>query len=314
MHFSSVAISFIMLISLLLAGCQGEPGAARKGFTIVATTGMIADAARQIAGDSATVIGLMGPGVDPHLYKPTQGDIRALSEATLVLYNGLLLEGKMQEVFRKMQRTKAVVAVADGIPADALMFPEEHAGAPDPHIWFDVTLWQQAVRTISQTLQEQQPASAAYYRQNTEAYLQQLDSLHQWVGRSLRTIPEQQRVLVTAHDAFGYFGRAYGIEVRGLQGISTLAEYGLRDIQDLVAFLAERRIPAVFIESSVSQKSLENVVAGSRARGHQLRIGGSLFSDALGQAGTPEGTYIGMVRHNVITITQALRSHDHPNN
>jgi manganese/zinc/iron transport system substrate-binding protein len=204
--------------------------------------------------------------------------------------------------------------VADGIPADALMFPEEHAGAPDPHIWFDVTLWQQAVRTISQTLQEQQPASAAYYRQNTEAYLQQLDSLHQWVGRSLRTIPEQQRVLVTAHDAFGYFGRAYGIEVRGLQGISTLAEYGLRDIQDLVAFLAERRIPAVFIESSVSQKSLENVVAGSRARGHQLRIGGSLFSDALGQAGTPEGTYIGMVRHNVITITQALRSHDHPNN
>lgn len=303
-----------MLSSLFLAACQAAHDKDKNRFSIVATTGMIADAARQIAGDSATVIALMGPGVDPHLYKPTQGDIRALSEADLVLYNGLLLEGKMQEVFHKMQRTKAVVAVAGGIPKESLMSPEAHAGAPDPHIWFDVQLWQQAVRTISQAMQQQQPEKAAYYQQNTEAYLLQLDSLHAWVSKTIQTIPTQQRVLVTAHDAFGYFGRAYGIEVRGLQGISTLAEYGLKDIQNLVKFLTDRRIPAVFIESSVSEKSLENVVAGSRARGHELRIGGSLYSDAMGQEGTPEGSYIGMVRHNVNTITQALSSYDHTSN
>lgn len=283
-------------------------------FTVAATTGMIADAASIIGGDSVVVWGLMGPGVDPHLYKPTQGDIRKLSEADMVLYNGLMLEGKMQEVLQKMERNKAVVAVADGIDKNKLIIPEGHAGAPDPHIWFDVALWRQAVLTISRAMQEQQPGHASLYQQNTEKYLKQLDSLDLWVAQTLSTIPAEQRVLVTAHDAFGYFGKAYAVEVKGLQGISTLAEYGLRDIQELVTFIADRKIPAVFVESSVSEKALEAVVTGARERGHTVRIGGSLFSDAMGQPGTLEGTYLGMVKHNVVTITEALKGNDRTSN
>lgn len=306
-----VSITCIMLSCMLLSCQKRTDSAAAGSFTIVATTGMIADAAIQIAGDSARVIGLMGPGVDPHLYKPTQGDIHVLSQADLVLYNGLLLEGKMQEVLEKMQHNRPVVAVTESIPTATLMVPEGHAGAPDPHIWFDVALWQQAVKKVSETMQQQQPEQAHYYQQNTERYLKQLDTLHQWVQQTLQTIPEEQRVLITAHDAFGYFGRAYGMEVRGLQGISTLAEYGLRDIQELVSFIVARKIPAVFVESSVSDKALQAVVAGAQERGQPIRIGGSLFSDALGQAGTPEGTYAGMVKHNVTTITNALTANDY---
>ena len=299
-----------MLSCSLLFSCQNSMEQENKNFTIVATTSMIADAASIIAGDSTIVWGLMGPGVDPHLYKPTQGDIRKLSTADMVLYNGLLLEGKMQEVLEKMERNKPVVAVTENISPEKLLIPEGHAGAPDPHIWFDVQLWQEAVKTISTAMQEHNPGQAAVYQKNTTRYLQQLDSLDQWVKQTLAEIPEQQRVLVTAHDAFGYFGKAYHVEVKGLQGISTLAEYGLRDIQQLVNFIVERKIPAVFVESSVSEKALEAVVAGAREKGLQIRIGGSLFSDAMGEAGTPEGTYLGMVRHNVNTITEALKSHE----
>ncbi|AHM58816.1 manganese ABC transporter manganese binding lipoprotein [Flammeovirgaceae bacterium 311] len=311
-----ILISIIMLSSFGWYGCKPSTAADEDKdlFTIVATTGMIADAASIIAGDSARVWGLMGPGVDPHLYKPTQGDIRRLSEADLVLYNGLLLEGKMQEVLQKMERNKPVVAVASAIEKSRLLVPEGHAGAPDPHIWFDVQLWRQAVLTVSRAMQQHNPGHASLYQQHTDAYLQELDSLDQWVRQTLATIPEEQRVLVTAHDAFGYFGKAYGIEVKGLQGISTLAEYGLRDIQELVTFIAARKIPAVFVESSVSEKALEAVVTGARERGHTVRIGGSLFSDAMGQPGTPEGSYLGMVRHNVITITEALKGNDRTSN
>lgn len=311
----SVSIYIIMLSCFSMLSCdKGNTPNTDNTFTIVATTGMIADAARIIAGETTPVVGLMGPGVDPHLYKPSQGDIQDLYTADLVLYNGLLLEGKMQEVLQKMQRTKAVVAVTEDIPKEQLLSAEGHAGAPDPHIWFDVKLWKMAVQKISQSMQEQNPSQAAVYAQNTERFILELDSLDHWVQRTLTSIPAEQRVLITAHDAFGYFGRAYGIEVRGLQGISTLAEFGLRDIQELVKFIAERRIPAVFIESSVSEKSLEAVVSGARRRGQALRIGGSLYSDALGPAGTPEGTYVGMVRHNVTTITKALSSYDQASN
>lgn len=302
------------MLSCLAMALACQPNTSHDGnaqYTVVATTGMIADAARIIGGDSTKVVGLMGPGVDPHLYKPTQGNIQDLYGADLVLYNGLMLEGKMQEVLEKMQRNKPVAAVTTDIPKDKLLIPDGHAGAPDPHIWFDVQLWQVAVKTISRHMQENNPSQAATYQRNTTIYLQQLDSLHFWVKQTLAQIPKDQRVLITAHDAFGYFGVAYDMEVRGLQGISTLAEYGLRDIQDLVAFIARRKIPAVFIESSVSAKALEAVVSGARERGQPLRIGGSLYSDALGPAGTPEGTYIGMVSHNVTTITEALTSHDY---
>lgn len=276
-------------------------------FSVTATTGMIADAAQIIAGDSASVTGLMGPGVDPHLYKPTQGDIQKLMEADLILYNGLHLEGKMQEVLEKLGRKRPVVAVSQGIPQDRLLILNEPKGAPDPHIWFDVSLWKEAVKEISKAMQEQDPVHAAYYQKNTEEYLQKLDSLHQEVKEQIQTIPAPQRVLITAHDAFSYFGQAYGMEVRGLQGISTLSEYGVQDISQLVSFLVERNIKAVFVESSVSPKALEAVVEGARQRGWQVKIGGSLYSDAMGEAGTPQGTYTGMVRHNVRTITEALR-------
>lgn len=292
-------------LSCLLACTQATDNTNK--FSIVATTGMIADAARHIAGDSAEVKGLMGPGVDPHLYKPTQGDIAHLSNADLLLYNGLHLEGKMQEVLEKLKRQKAVEAVSAEIPPSDLIILNEPKGAPDPHIWFDVRLWMQAVETVSRHMQTHDPVHAAYYQERTLAYLAQLDSLDQAVKEELSKIPPQQRILVTAHDAFSYFGKAYRMDVRGLQGISTLSEYGIQDIQKLVDFLVENKIKAVFIESSVSPKALEAVVEGARQRGHPLRIGGSLYSDAMGEAGTPEGTYIGMVHHNVETIRKALQ-------
>lgn len=305
--FRIVLINILMLSSLgWLGSCQEATENANQ-FSIVATTGMIADAARQIAGDSAQVRGLMGPGVDPHLYKPTQGDIRDLTNADLLLYNGLHLEGKMQEVLEKLARRKAVQAVAAGIPETELIILNQPRGAPDPHIWFDVSLWMEAVKTISQSMQEHDPAHAAYYQERTQAYLQELESLDKEVQQQLAAIPPQQRTLVTAHDAFSYFGRAYGIEVRGLQGISTLSEYGIQDIQNMVDFLVEEQIKAVFVESSVSPRALEAVVEGARQRGHAVRIGGSLYSDALGEAGIPEGNYTGMVRHNVETIRRALQ-------
>lgn len=289
-----------------MAGCNEGKKNTNK-FSIVATTGMIADAARQIAGDSAEVSGLMGPGVDPHLYKPTQGDIQSLTQADLLLYNGLHLEGKMQDVLEKLARRKAVQAVAAGIPEEELIILNQPKGAPDPHIWFDVSLWMQAVKTISQSMQEHDPAHAPYYQKRTQVYLQELQRLDEFVQTQLAAIPPQQRTLITAHDAFSYFGQAYGIEVKGLQGISTLSEYGIQDIQNMVNFLVAEKIKAVFVESSVSPKALEAVVEGARQRGHAVRIGGSLYSDALGEAGTPEGNYIGMVRHNVETIRKALQ-------
>lgn len=291
---------------VLLSSCE-QPEKNANNISIVATTSIIADAARQIAGDSLEVIGLMGPGVDPHLYKPTQGDISRLSSASLILYNGLHLEGKMQEVLEKLASRKSVVAVSRDIPSSSLIILNQPQGAPDPHIWFDVALWSSAIQTISQTLQEHDPPRAEYYRQRTEAYLKELEGLHQEIREQISTIPEQQRVLVTAHDAFSYFGRAYNIEVRGLQGISTLAEYGVQDISRLVDYISQRNIKAVFVESSVSPKALEAVVEGSRQRGHTIRIGGSLYSDALGAADAEAGTYAGMLRYNVRTIVESLR-------
>lgn len=302
-----VQIILIMLSSLMmLSACREEDGDANN-ISVVATTSMIADAARQIAGDSLEVIGLMGPGVDPHLYKPTHGDISHLTGASLILYNGLHLEGKMQEVLEKLSNRKTVVAVSRDIPPSSLIILNQPQGAPDPHIWFDVALWSTAVQTISQALQEHDPPRAAYYQQRTEAYLEELARLDEEVRQQIATIPAEQRVMVTAHDAFSYFGQAYNIEVRGLQGISTLAEYGVQDISRLVDYISEINIKAVFVESSVSPKALEAVVEGSRQRGHQIRIGGSLYSDALGAADTQAGTYTGMVRHNVRTIVESLK-------
>ncbi|WP_277477317.1 metal ABC transporter solute-binding protein, Zn/Mn family [Catalinimonas alkaloidigena] len=272
---------------------------------VVATTGMIADAAANIAGDSAVVEGLMGPGVDPHLYKATRSDLSKLREADIILYNGIHLEGKMGEVLEKLSTQKPVFAVADGIGQQRLIALEENVY--DPHIWFDVSLWNEAVAYMGEKLAEVDTANATYYKSNTEAYTQKLAELHQWTSTQIESIPQQSRVLITAHDAFNYFGQAYDIEVRGLQGISTISEFGLKDISALVDFISERGIKAVFVESSVPSKSLESVVSGARERGHEVSIGGTLYSDALGEKGTDAGTYIGTVRANVNTIVASLK-------
>ena len=298
----------LLLLGLLLLQCSDSPPATDPDMPrVVTTTGMIADAVLNIAGDSVEIEALMGPGVDPHLYKATQGDLKKLTNADLVLYNGLLLEGKMGEVLEKLARIKPVIAVGQAIDASNLLGSQLYQDAYDPHIWFDIKLWQQAVNQVNLSLQELDPDNQQYYQTNTQNYLQRLDSLHEQVSNRIAEIPAKQRVLITAHDAFEYFGRAYNIEVRGLQGLSTVTEFGLKDITDLVEFIIERQIKAVFIETSISERSIKAVVEGCKKRGHLVTIGGSIYSDAMGAKGTPEGTYIGMIHANVQTITNALR-------
>jgi manganese/zinc/iron transport system substrate-binding protein len=274
---------------------------------ITTTTGMIADLAENIGGDRVEADSLMGPGVDPHLYKPSAGDIRRLEEADVIFYNGLELEGRMTDILVKIARAGTpTVPVAEGIPEDRLREPPQFAGKYDPHIWFDVTLWQMAAQRVKDELATIDPASDALYQTNLDAYLTQLDELHAYVQEQILRIPEGQRVLITAHDAFGYYGEQYGIDVRGLQGMSTATEATAGDIQALAEFIAERQIPAIFVESSVPPATIEAVQEAVRDRGFDVVIGGQLFSDAMGAAGTPEGTYLGMVRYNTDTIVKAL--------
>ncbi|MEM1135274.1 MAG: zinc ABC transporter substrate-binding protein [Bacteroidota bacterium] len=302
-----LSITFIFLLN----ACQEAQKEDGKRY-LVATTGMIKDALENIAGDKAIVFGMMGPGVDPHLYKPTPGDLSELRKADIIFYNGLHLEGKMGEVFEKMAQTKPVFALADGIAINRLKAPEDASQAAtsqayDPHIWFDISLWSAAVKHAGEKLAASDKENQAYYLQNMENYLKELAALDNWTKQKIMSIPENQRVLITAHDAFGYFGEAYKIEVRGLQGISTISEFGLRDVSELVNFITTRKIKAVFVETSVSTKSLETVVSGCKDNGHEVRIGGTLYSDAMGEANTPEGTYIGMVKANVNTIVSNLK-------
>lgn len=301
----------ILLFTLLASACTqtDNRGTMAEGqrMKVLTTTSILKDAVVNIAGDTADVESVMGSGVDPHLYKATQGDLQKMMDADMIVYNGLYLEGKMGEVLEKLSRQKTVVTATASIPKDKLRASAQYANSNDPHVWFDVQLWQEVVKHVSQQMQEKDPTNVEVYKQNTQTYLQELDQLNQWVTQQIQTIPEQQRILITAHDAFGYFGDAYSIKVRGLQGISTVSEFGLQDVSSLVKYIVENKIKAVFVESSVSPKAIEAVVVGCRERGHEVEIGGTLYSDALGEDGTPEGTYTGMVRHNVTTIVSALR-------
>jgi manganese/zinc/iron transport system substrate-binding protein len=304
-----VRIVLVVAIAVSMLSCKQQAHSRDSGekIKVVATTGMIGDAVKEIAGSHAQVVTLMGPGVDPHLYKATHGDLERLTEADIIFYNGLHLEGKMGEVFEKLSRLKPVIAVADGIAEKQLRKVPGFQGAFDPHIWFNVKLWKEAVKNVSVQLQKYDSSHAGEYLKRTEKYVQRLDSLDNAVRVTLSEIPEMQRVLITAHDAFGYFGDAYNIEVRGLQGISTISEFGLRDVTELVDFIITRKVKAIFVETSVSQKSIEAVVEGCRDKNWDVKIGGSLFSDAMGNAGTREGTYIGMVSANVRTIVDSLK-------
>lgn len=305
---STLKLSMGVLVAtatLLACTSKSKEAPVAGKLTIVTTTGMIEDAVKNIAGDRANVISLMGPGVDPHLYKATQGDLEKLTNADVVFYNGLHLEGKMGEVLEKLGRTKPVIAVAADIEEARLRTVAD--GVHDPHIWFNVDLWKEAVKTAAEALSQVDSTNREAYAANASGYLGRLDSLHAWVGNYVKEIPEQQRVLITAHDAFGYFGDAYGIEVRGLQGISTVSEFGLKDVTELVNFIIERKIKAIFVETSVSEKSINAVIEGCRDKGWEVAIGGSLYSDAMGQPGTLDGTYLGMVQKNVQVIVGSLK-------
>jgi manganese/zinc/iron transport system substrate-binding protein len=287
------------------AGTSSAPGGSGR-YNVVTTVAMITDIVQQVAGDHAHVTGLIGEGVDPHLYKPTRNDIARLQKADIVFYNGLLLEGKMVEALQQLARSKPVHAVTAEIPRDYLLALPDAQGHHDPHVWMDVSAWRQAVLTVAKALGEFDPHRRTEYETNAQRYAEELEGLHAYVKRVIGSIPENRRVLVTAHDAFHYFGRAYGIEVMGIQGVSTESEAGLADINRLVSILVERDVPAVFVESSVADKNVRALLEGAAARGRTVTIGGTLFSDAMGPHGSYEGTYIGMLDHNATVIARAL--------
>lgn len=299
-----------LLTVFLLSGCgasDSASGSEEKKLHVTTTIAQIADAAEQIGGEHVVVESLMGPGIDPHLYKATQSDMQKLQDADVILYNGLHLEGQMLEVFENMQDKTPTVAIGEQIDDAGLLTDAEDDSLSDPHIWFDVAIWKDAIGSITDTLIEEDPENKADYEKNEAAYLKELDDLKTYAEEQMASIPEEQRVLITAHDAFQYFGAAYDMEVMGLQGLSTDSEFGLADIQRLVDTLTQRKIGAVFVESSISEKSINAVIDGSKEAGHDVKIGGELYSDAMGEEGTEEGTYIGMYRHNVDTIVEALK-------
>ena len=297
----------LILVATSIISCSPQKESANEKPHVVATTGMLYDAVINIAGDKVTAEAIMGPGVDPHLFKASQGDLAKFNKADMIVYNGILLEGKMSEILKKLGKQKPTIAAAEAIPTEMLKSAVGYKDAYDPHVWFDVKRWKYAVESISQALIGLDAANKELYESNTKKYVQQLDSLDQYVIERLSEIPEGQRVLITAHDAFTYFGDAYNMRVEGLQGISTVADFGLKDIAELIDLIIENNIKAIFVETSVSEKSINAVVTGCKEKGHDVRIGGYLYSDAMGELGTLEGTYIGMFRKNVETITNALK-------
>jgi manganese/zinc/iron transport system substrate-binding protein len=301
-----MAVAALALAAGVGACAPPEPVETQGKVHVLTTTGMIRDMVENVGGQHVVVTGLMGPGVDPHLYKASEGDVRKLYRADVIFYGGLHLEARMGEVLEEMGARTRTVAVANAIPRSRLLAPPEFQGAYDPHVWFDVGLWSLAIDTVAATLAQADPAHAADYRRNAARDHAELDALDRYVRAQAQRVPADKRVLITAHDAFNYFGRAYGFQVRGLQGISTAAEAGTADVQTLARFIAERRIPAVFVESSIPTRTIDAVREAVDARGYQVGMGGSLFSDAMGNPGTPEGTYVGMVRHNIDTIVGAL--------
>ncbi len=280
-------------------------GKDRKGARVVATTAHVADLVRAVAGERLAVENLLGEGIDPHTYNLTRTDTGKLLAADAVFFNGLLLEGRMTETFQRLAAAgKPVLAVAEALPADRLL--SEAEGSPDPHVWMDPTLWAAALDAVRDALIAFDPAGAEGYRASADAYRTRLGELDAYARKALSSVPAERRVLVTAHDAFSYLGRAYAVEVVGIQGISTESEAGLRRIEELVAMLVDRKVPAVFVETSVTDRNVRALIDGAAARGHRVVIGGSLYSDAMGAPGSYEGTYLGMMDHNVTVISQAL--------
>lgn len=302
-------IFLLLIASICLVSCAHDEVAHNGKIKIVTTTQMIKDVVENIGGDKVEVISLMGPGVDPHLYKATQGDLEKLSHADIIFYNGLHLEGKMQNVFERMSKTKSVVAVAQDIKEDDLILLAQKGNevVHDPHIWHSVALWKQVLFPIQKTLSEFDNSNNDYFEANEKELSGQLQNLNNEIKETIAKIPKEQRLLITSHDAFNYYGRDYDIEVKGLQGISTVAEVGIKDVTEMVDLLVKRKVKAVFVESSVPKKPLEAVIQGCKQKGHAITIGGTLYSDAMGNNDTEEGTYIGMIKYNTNTIYEALK-------
>ena len=296
-----VGLMMSLALPLMAAGARAE-----APLKLVATTGMIADAARQVGREQVEVKALMGPGVDPHAYRQTRSDIVSMTRADLVLWHGLYLEAQMEEFFHDLERKRKVVAVAEGLPKDMLRGHDDYADKFDPHVWMTPALWKLVVIEVQEALTEARPEAAEVFAANAAEHMAELDRLIAYGEDVLAQVPENKRVLLSAHDAFGYFGRDYGFEVLGIQGISTQSEAGLNRIGELVDLLVTRDIKAVFVESSVSDRSVRALIEGAAARGHEVTIGGELFSDAMGADGTYEGTYLGMLDHNMTTISSAL--------
>jgi manganese/zinc/iron transport system substrate-binding protein len=302
-----VRVFFLAILLAILQSCSPSVSNPNAPPLVVATTGMIAEMAARVGGDSVRVESLMPTGVDPHLFKPSQSDVQRLAKARIVFYNGLHLEGKMTEILANMARNRPVIAVAETIPSAKLREVPGFDGQYDPHIWFDVGLWANILDPIERELAKLLPKDADAIRERAQELRHELADLDTWVEATLNTLPPERRVLITAHDAFGYFGRRYNFDVVGLQGISTVSEAGLQDVERLVHRIVTDRIPAIFVESSIPRRSIEAVQAACAARGHKVAIGGELFSDSMGPPGTDEGTYLGMVRHNVRTLAEALQ-------
>lgn len=295
-----------LLLSLATSAALALPALAQDRLKVVATTGMIADAAIAVGGDLVDVRALMGAGVDPHSYRQTRSDIVALSQADLVLWNGLYLEAQLEAFLLELAATRPVIAVAEAIAETQLIGSEDYEGRFDPHVWMNPNLWSRVVLATRDAMIAVHPEGADSFRANADAHLAELADLAIYSQTVLASVPAEARVLLTAHDAFNYFGAAYGFEVMGIQGISTESEAGLQRIAELVDLLVARDIRAVFVETSVSDRNIRALIEGAAARGHEVVIGGELFSDAMGTPGTYEGTYLGMIDHNVTTIARAL--------
>lgn len=287
-------------------GSQASAQAAPTRLSIVTTTAMLADAVRMLAGDQVRVEALMGEGVDPHLYRPTRADIVKLTQADMVIAHGLGLEAQFRETFRQIARRRAPIMAADSIPKEQLLKDEEVADKPDPHVWMDPKLWITVVRTVSEALAAADIQGRGKVTPDLPGTIARLEALAAYAGQVLSSVAQERRMLVTAHDAFSYLARAYGFEVHGIQGLSTESEAGLRAIEATVELIVTRKIPAVFVESSVSDRNIRAVIEGAARRGHRVTIGAELFSDAMGKPGTYEGTYLGMIDHNVTAIARAL--------
>lgn len=296
-----------ILSLVLLYSCTQTSIKGNEKPMILTTTGMVGDLVSNIVGDFAEVKVMMGAGVDPHLYKASQGDMQLISDADVIVYNGLHLEGKLSEIFEKTANQKPTIPIGNFLERDVVLKSENSGYSEDPHIWMDPKLWEKVCKGLSDSLGIIYPELKESFERNGSSYRTQLSNLNTKVDSLISLIPAESRVLITSHDAFRYFGRAYNIEVKGLQGISTVSEYGLRDVKNMVDLIIERNVKAVFVESSVSSKSLEAVIEGCKGEGHSVEIGGLLFSDSMGKSDSKEGTYLGMIEHNAQQISLSLR-------